>query len=97
MEGDEKFFATSGMAILSPQKNPQGEHFNMTLEELFGVRACLGVPQSHQGIGNGQVLKGKQGDCYHPKTGSKRRAVAHHQHDARQFSRVFCLSHKNLP
>lgn len=43
MEGDEKFFATSGMAILSPQKNPQREHFNTTLEELFGARACLGV------------------------------------------------------
>ena len=67
MEGDEKFFATGGMTILSPQKNPQGEHFNTTLEEQFGGSACLGVPQSHQGIGKGQFLKGKQGDCLPPE------------------------------
>lgn len=36
MEEDEKFFATSGVTIQSPQEESQGEHFSTTLEELLG-------------------------------------------------------------
>lgn len=56
MEEDEKFFATSGVTIQSPQEESQGEHFSTTLEELLGWGEGLpGCPQKTSGTMQGAV------------------------------------------